>query len=312
MTVLLKKKCLRPEDFIRSFEPNLSEYVQQKIEEYNFNYSEISIKEHNECILKIIKTLLSDDIIKSGEHRIDHWEKGWFENLEKFEQLPALAAIIPAYYDKYHILRWHQRFIKPQSEKFELNMLTIILDWLADKYMRETAAVYEFGCGTGHHLLHVRSINMKADLWGMDWVDSSQKIIRNCAQLLPDKKLFAHKFDYYYPDYDFKMKQDSVVYTVASLEQIGNKYDKFINYILLNNPKLCIHIEPISELLDENNLLDYLSIEYFKKRNYLSGFLSRLRQLEDEKCIKIILAQRTYIGSLFIEGYSVIVWTPQI
>ena len=34
MTVLLKKKCLRPEDFIRSFEPNLSEYVQQKIEEF--------------------------------------------------------------------------------------------------------------------------------------------------------------------------------------------------------------------------------------------------------------------------------------
>jgi SAM-dependent methyltransferase len=303
---------LKPADFIKSFESNLSTYVQQKIEEYKFKYVEMSTDEYNENILKIVKTLLSDNITKSGEHRVNQWEKGWSENLEKLEHNPAQTAIIPAYYDKYHALRWQQKFIKPQSDKFELNMLAIILDWLADKYMREASSVYEFGCGTGHHLPRIRSINPTSDLWGLDWVESSQKIIQSYAQKISDQKLFAHKFDYFNPDFNFKLKKDSVLYTVASLEQIGNKHDKFIDYILQNNPKLCIHIEPIAELLDENNLLDYLSIEYFKKRNYLSGFLSQLQHLENEGRIKIIRAQRTYIGSLFIDGYSVIVWTPQV
>ena len=73
---------------------------------------------------------------------------------------------------------------------------------------------------------------------------------------------------------------------------------------------MCIHIEPIEELLDKNILLDYLSIKYFEKRNYLSGFLSGLKKLEKQNKIKILKADRNNIGSLFIEGYSIIVWQP--
>ena len=58
------------------------------------------------------------------------------------------------------------------------------------------------------------------------------------------------------------------------------------------------------------NLVDYLSILYFKKRNYLSGFLLKLRELEEAGKIKIHMAKRTFIGSLYIEGYSVIAWSP--
>lgn len=93
-------------------------------------------------------------------------------------------------------------------------------------------------------------------------------------------------------------------------EKIGARWDKFIQYILRNRPKLCIHIEPVAELLDSGKLIDYLSIEYFKKRNYLEGFLNGLRQLEKEGKVRIHRAQRTYIGSLYIEGYSVVVWSP--
>jgi hypothetical protein len=106
------------------------------------------------------------------------------------------------------------------------------------------------------------------------------------------------------------LDRGAYVYTVASLEQVGLEFKKFVDYLLKNKPKLCVHVEPVAELLDNSNLLDYLSVKYFEKRNYLRGFLTYLRQLEKQGKIRILKARRTYIGSLFIEGYSVIIWTP--
>lgn len=305
-----KKTSLKPINFEKMFGEKLSPYIIKKIKKYNFKYTEISSEERDCLLRKIISTLLADFIVFAGQHRHKQWEKGWAENLNEMAKKDHIKAVSPHYFGKYDILRINQKFIRPQSNNFERNSLAIILDWLADKYMRNAEAIYEFGCGTGHHLLNVRQVNTRADLWGLDWVKSSQKIIKKLSETLPDKKLFARQFDFFHPDKNFKLDKDSIIYTVAALEQTGNRFEKFINYLLKNKPKLCIHIEPVAELLDENNLLDYLSIEYFKKRKYLTGFLDKLRQLEKKGKIKIIKAQRSYIGSLYIDGYSVIIWKP--
>lgn len=123
-----------------------------------------------------------------------------------------------------------------------------------------------------------------------------------------DKKIEPHRFDFFEPDNSFEIKDKSVVYTVAALEQVGDNYKKFINYLLEKKPNICIHFEPISELLDENKLNDLLSIQYFKNRNYLNGFLDYLKLLEQQNKIKIIDQRRIYSGSYFIEGHSLVVW----
>ena len=69
-------------------------------------------------------------------------------------------------------------------------------------------------------------------------------------------------------------------------------------------------MEPIAELLDKNKFIDFLSIKYFQKRNYLEGFYTGLKSLERGGRIIIHDEKRTNIGSLFIEGYSIIVWSP--
>ena len=98
--------------------------------------------------------------------------------------------------------------------------------------------------------------------------------------------------------------------TVASLEQTHKNFSKFLDFILKSKPELIINIEPIGEFLDSNNLLDLLSLKYFEKRNYLSGFYGALKALEEQGLIKIHDARRSYLGSLFIDGYSIIVWSP--
>jgi len=62
--------------------------------------------------------------------------------------------------------------------------------------------------------------------------------------------------------------------------------------------------------MDPDNLIDRLSVLYCRKRNYLAGYLSRLRQLQAEGKVRILREQRTYTGSFFIEGHSLIVWSP--
>jgi hypothetical protein len=257
-----------------------------------------------------MSTLLSDHVVYAGKHRLEHWEEGWGQNFSQLNDKTEIKSITPHYFGKYDVVRINQRFIKPLKKNFEQNSLSVIQDWLFDKYLKKSENIYEFGCGTGHNLFRARAVNRRADIWGLDWAASSQKIIRKLAHEGFDKKLFAKRFNFFNPDKNFKLGKNSAVYTVAALEQTGEDYKKFIDYLLKNKPKICFHIEPIGELLDKNNLMDFLSIRYFERRKYLSGFLNYLEELQGRKKIKIIKAQRSYIGSLFIEGYSVIAWRP--
>ncbi len=307
----LLEKTLSVPDFEKAFGEKLSAYVRQQIEQYSFRYTEIPDAEYQELIIKIVDTLLGTGLAQAGKHRLNEWEAGWQENLDSLKSsITATDAISPKYFDKHGAIRWRGRFIRPVSPKFEGNSLAIILDWLFDKYFRNAPAIYEFGCGTGHNLLQARAVNSQATLWGMDWATSSQKILEQMRLTGVDSNLYGHHFDYFTPDTAFKLVPGAMVCTVASLEQVGNQWQPFVDYLMANRPQLCVHVEPIAELLDPNVLVDNLSIKYFKKRNYLDGFLTHLRTLEQQSRIKIHRAQRTHIGSLFIEGDSVIVWEP--
>ena len=123
--------------------------------------------------------------------------------------------------------------------------------------------------------------------------------------------MFARKFDYFNPDYRFKLPPKSAVFTRESLEQTGSKYKKFVQYLLKNKPQIVVHLEPITELLRENKLVDSLAIRYARKRNYLNEYLDYLRKLEKENKIKTHEAKRTHIGSQFNESNSIIVWSPK-
>ncbi len=120
----------------------------------------------------------------------------------------------------------------------------------------------------------------------------------------------AQNFDFFKPDYDITLVKNAAVYTVAALEQTGTNYKKFVDYLLKNKPSVVVHIEPMPELLDSTKLLDYLSIQYMNKRKYLRGYPDYLEALEKKGKIKILEKRRSGIGSMMIDGYSIIVWKP--
>jgi len=276
----MNKKTLTLSDFEEAFGEKLSPRVAQKIAAAGLEVTPLSPSERDSVLLAIIKTLLDPNIERVGAHRIAKWEKGWGDNLAALKEGKG-EALVPYYFKNDAIARWRGEFIRPSAPGFDYKSLEIILEW-----------IYE--------------------LYGLDWAEASQGIISEMVSQGKITNVEGKRFDFFNPDASFALADESIAYTVAALEQVGENHEKFIEY-LLGQPGLsmAVHVEPVAELLDSNNLLDYLSIEYFRRRNYLWGFLTNLRRLEAEGKIKIHRAQRTNIGgTMFVEHYQVIAWSP--
>jgi hypothetical protein len=281
----------------------------KRFEKTNLEFRALNMEEFRSSVQKTIQTL-DTDIEKAGQHRISKWENGWSQNLQEFNTSYNQNSLVPKYFGKIPIIRWKQEWIHPLNNSMEYHLFGLMLDWIYEEFFPGSENLYEFGCGTGHNLVRARELFPNLKLTGLDWTKSSQETISLIAKNTKDNNLSAFEFDYFIPNPKFIIEKNSIVLTVASLEQTGEEFEKFIDFLVDAKPKLVIHIEPIEELLDPNDLLDLLSIKYFRKRNYLKGLLGYLRLLESRNIISIHSSKRTFVGSFFIEGYSLVVWKP--
>jgi SAM-dependent methyltransferase len=302
---------LTPLDFEAVFGDPLGEAARKRIEEYGFRYAALGKEDHERWVHQIVAEIETSKPSVAGENRLSEWEDGWAENLEAFKKKPDAVSLIPRYFYKDKVNRWRGELICPLDDLFEYHALIEIEDWLFRKYLGEVDHIYEFGCGTGHNLLRARYANSNANLWGLDWTGTSWEIIREMVKSGILHAARGARFDFFNPDAERTLDKNSGVYTVAALEQVGTRFEPFVEYLIAQRPVVCVHIEPIAELLDDSVLLDRLTLAYMKKRNYLSGFLPYLQEQEKKGRVVIHWAQRTHIGGLFTESNSVVVWSPR-
>ena len=98
-------KRLKVSDFSDVFNDKLTDYVKIKIKDYDFSYQELSFKERDIWMRKILGVLFAFNIEEAGEKRLGKWENGWGENFAKFEASPTIDSISPGYFSKYNIVR---------------------------------------------------------------------------------------------------------------------------------------------------------------------------------------------------------------
>jgi hypothetical protein len=295
------------EDFKKYFKKEQSNYFKKEIKSLEYQY--LNQEDEKEKILEIIKTVIEKNIKKSGKSYKKKWNSGWNENYNLFKKSKKIKDLIPKYFFKNKISRIGNKLIKTKSKNFDYKILRLITLYIFLKYLKKESNIVEFGCGTGHNLLALSKINKAAIIYGLDWAQSSQKILKIISQKY--KKISGHRFNYFNPKLNNEInlkKNDWSCFTVASLEQLGNDFLKFLNFLKKNKPKIIINIEPINELMSQDKILDYLSVKYSKKRNYLDNYYNYLKKLEKNKIIKIIEVKKSYFGSFYINGYSIIVW----
>lgn len=275
----------------------------------DLRYQVLTGPEREERLLQALRASGDPTLRPSGPHRADDWQRGWSENLQALEASGGEPTALIPRYNKYDVLRLCGEYVRVAHKGFEYEFYTALRHHLFGRWFRDCTRVVEYGCGTGTSLLQLAQMFPAMALVGCDWAPASQQILARLSARA-GRTIAGHRFDMFAPDPTLALGPGTGVLTSAALEQLGPRHDAFVDHLLASGPAVCLHIEPLCELYDSDSLFDEVALRYHRHRNYLCGFVPRLRELEREGRIEILELRRTGFGSFFHEGYSVVVWRP--
>jgi hypothetical protein len=305
---------LTKSDFARLFnvaECEFDDECHAYMQKANFEYREMNTAERDRTLLEILKRLDTGNFQKAGKEGKARWDKGWTENLNNFvESNYDPRQLIPKYVRPDQPLRLFQNYITSKNDYFELDFYTILRLWLFKNYCRDCRTIYEFACGPAYNVYMLAKLYPDKKIWGLDWAVSAVNLVNLLATKF-DMNVVGRTFNMFSPDDGFALEEDSVVATLGGLEQLGADFQPFIKYLLGQSPKTIIHIEPLYEMYDEDSLADYLAMKFHSQRNYLLGLLPFIRELEKNGEVVIHKIQRMYFGSLYHDGWSMIIYSPR-
>ena len=271
-------------------------------------YEILEGKDKEEVILKVLKKIYSDQQKVGTEERKGVWFRGWRENLDAYRESRDLKDLTPKFIRPNSPIRFKGNFIQPTVYNFELDFFHLFRIYLFKKYFKDFKYIYDFGCGSCFNTVILAALFPDSTITALDFVSSSMEIV---DELKKDfSNIQGHLFDLTLPNYNVKLEEESLVFTSGTIEQVASKFYPFLNYLLHYKPKLCVHIEPVIELYDENNLLDYLAILFHRKRGYSIGFLPALYTLVELRKAEILKVKRLHFGSMMMEGFTNIIWRP--
>ena len=237
----------------------------------------------------------------------DVWDTGWGEILDAIQKDGFTPeALKPQYFGNDNMHRsngdWH------------------VMDhaWQMDQSIRKSAIselvggnIVELGCGTGINQLLIAEMYPDAELVAADWAKASQEIISSISTYI-GRHIKPVNFNMASLEGwdDLGIGETTAVLTIHALEQLGSDWGLLLTALRAAKPRICVHVEPILELYDETDLFDYLAAEYHRARDYLSGWLPAIRELERQGKAEIIRLERNKFGNRYHEAYTILVWKP--
>lgn len=276
---------------------------------FDFGYRILEGSERDGCLLEAIRRLDPFRVSVAGTDRKPEWEAGWSENLIEFTASGDLDTLVPKYIRPGEWIRLNGMYVQPRDPHFVKNYTKMFRAWLIGRFLSGYPDLYEFGCGSCSHVAAFAAALPSCHIHGLDWAQASSRIIDELVRRF-GWTMSNGQFDFFAPDHSLPLAANSVVLTFGALEQVGDRTGPFLDYLLANQPARCIHVEGLEELYDENHLLDAVALRYHRKRNYLSGLVTRLRQLEQQGQVVIDALHRHRFGTRFDDTFSYIVWSP--
>ena len=290
-------------------EDGLGEDVRSFLRDHDFTYEALKDGDHDRALLDVIKEIDRSPLARAGKGRHDDWERGWAENLKEFRETRDIGSLVPKYMFKLGIMRLLGGYIRPGARDFLINFFIVYMHHIFREYLQGFGHLYEFGCGPGRNLALMARMFPEKRLYGLDWAQSSVDVVNEIASHY-GFPLEGRRFDFFHPDETLAVPPDSAFITLHSMEQLGSDYHAFLRFMLEKKPALCINVEPLYELYQEDDLLDYLAMKYHAKRNYLTGYVDSLRKLEKEGTVEIVKTLKVRLGNYYHDSFSTIIWKP--
>ncbi len=309
---MIAEKGIGPKEFETALglgPDELDERTQSLLREANLRYRPIDATGQTKLQAEIAEQI-ENGFTVVGEHRAAVWRDAWQEQLERFEQSNYdLKALNPKFVAHSPVLRWQGEYVEGLTSQFELVFLEILRDWVFRKFLSDVGHLYEFGSGSAFNLAAYAKLFPDVPMTALDWAPAAVRI----AQLLQQRlgmKVSGHRFDFFAPGSDMALAPGSGVLTMCALEQTGNRFGPFIDYVLGQRPRRVVHVEPTLELYEPASRHDQLAIEYHRRRKYLDGLLTALGELQRGGRLRLIFSRRLRFGSRFHECFSVHAWEP--
>ncbi len=287
---------------------DFSDDIRAVIKRHNFRYRKLTPEERDRAMLTILQRLDSPDLHIPGVGKKERWVRDWSENFNRFLRSGFdESELVPNYFQPNHTVRLYGDYILPLNPYFERDFFQVIRWWLYRTYFADENPIYEFGCGSGANLVDLAKMYPDKELHGLDWVEVSKEILDTLAE----KKgycIHGNIFDMFFPNQSFPLKKGAAILAINSLEQLGKEFEPFLQFVLSKQPSIFVHVDSFVELYDPATLPNYLTLMHNQRRNYLTGYVKHMRELEDAGVIEIIKLQHMPCGGLYHDYYSFLVW----
>ena len=280
---------------------DLPQSIQLQLDKFfPIQYDELNseqYKEYYELCLEMLNKKLEVD-----------WQDDWFSVLQNLQTNNdnVKSIIRPKWFRESAFVNIHNCLSLTKTPYVDWEYQLITRQMLFYTHLKDIENICEFGSGSGANFYLINEILQDKSFILSDISVTSLKIIEELKRKLNRNNLTYSNIDIE-QDIDLQLPDNTAVITTSVLEQIGDNYKNFINFILKEKPQIVINVEPIVELLDSKNGFDNVMNLYCEKRKYLAGYLTELEKLEKQKKIKIIMKKRTMVSGTFIEN-SVLIW----
>ena len=280
---------------------DLPESIQLQLDKFfPIQYDELNseqYKEYYELCLEMLNKKLEID-----------WQDDWFNVLQNLRtnNENVKSIIRPKWFRESAFVNIQNCLSLTETPYVDWEYQLITRQMLFYTHLKDIENICEFGSGSGTNFYLINEILQNKNFILSDISVTSLKIIEELKRKLNRNNLIYSNIDIE-QDIDLQLPDNTAVITTSVLEQVGDNYKNFINFILKEKPQIVINVEPIVELLDSKNGFDNVMNLYCEKRKYLAGYLTELEKLEKQKKIKIIMKKRTMVSGTFIEN-SVLIW----
>lgn len=276
-------------------------------------YRELTLDESARVEAEVEDVIANRQLRTVGGDDLRVWDDGWREVADRLRGRPiTIDALRPQYFRGEPVCRFEGRYVQAMTAGFEYDAGLVLRRLIFDLYLRDVETVVELGCGTGINLLLMAEQFPRSRFIGCDWAQPSCDILAEMARQT-GRSIEGHVFNMLTATGWTGAEIDSrtAVVTVHAMEQLGDGWRPFADFVRRRRPALCLHIEPLLELYDAGSAFDGLAHRYHLKRNYLTGFYPYVMELVRTGQAALLGARRVRFGGLHHEAYSILAWKPQ-
>lgn len=229
----------------------------------------------------ILKRMLQARKSQDREENHRAFNEGWRENLERVRQSGvSLDTLKPGYYRGVRYLLFGGKLLIPRNPQLNYDLAVLCALLIFSQYLRPYPTICEFGCGSGLNLYLLSLLFPDKKIIGLDWCQTAVELVQEIGRQY-SANISGRQFDLLAPA-DFQVETGAAAFlTYTALEQVGERFKPFIDFIRAAKPALAIHWEPFTECYDENSFWDMLSHNYCASRGYLNGMQKEICGLSE-------------------------------